>query len=202
MPLSRCSLTRAPCSSSTTSNLLTLSFSRSVARFSRRWSHSVSAISASTNGSNRSVSHQLMAGDVELVMDHPVGPGQQILNGDVLLHRVGRAIKFPRAIAGQLEDCFAQGFRGDRAEIDAAPAEHGFSLDDRDPLVELGALDGGPLSGWPRADDQEIVIECVLGHALPFTRARWPSKNVPNVQRAGDNLVTARRSAGYRCEPG
>src|SRR5271169_5508160 len=54
------------------------------------------------------VAHQLMPGDVEFVMDHPVGPGQQILNRDVLLYRVGRAVKLPGAIAGQLEDRFAQ----------------------------------------------------------------------------------------------
>jgi hypothetical protein len=114
------------------------------------------------------VSHQLVAGDIKLVMNYPVGPRQQILDRDVLLYCVGRAIKFSGAIAGQLEDRLAQGFRGDRAEIDAAPAEHSFSLDDRDPLAELGSLDGGPLSSRAGADHQEIVIERVLGHASPF----------------------------------
>ena len=72
------------------------------------------------------VAHQLMASDVKLVMNYPVGPRQQILDRDVLLYGVGCAIKFPGAIAGKLEDCFAQGFRGDRAEIDAAPADTAF----------------------------------------------------------------------------
>jgi hypothetical protein len=45
--------------------------------------------------------------------------------------------------AGKIESRLAQSLRRDRAEIDAAAAEDSLSLDDRDPLVELGALDGG-----------------------------------------------------------
>src|SRR5271163_4789770 len=138
------------------------------------------------------ITHQLMASDVEFVIDYPVGPGQQILDCDVLLHRVGGAIKFSRAIAGQLENRLAQSLGRDCAEIDAASANNRFSLDDRDFLVELGALDGGTLTRRPRTDHQEIIIERVLGHALPFTCARLAPEESAERATPDDNLVTAR----------
>jgi len=100
------------------------------------------------------VAHQLVAGDVDFVLDHPVGAKQQILHRDVLLDGIGGAVKFPRAIPAKFERRLAQRLGRDRAEIDAAPAEHGPSFDDRDFLVELGALDCGALSSRPGTDHQ------------------------------------------------
>jgi hypothetical protein len=50
-----------------------------------------------------------MAGDVDFVLDHPVGAEQQILHRDVLLDGVGSAIEFARAVAAKLERGLAQG---------------------------------------------------------------------------------------------
>src|SRR5215469_8734809 len=179
LPLSRDSLTPVPCPfPSMISSRLTLSLSLSVARFSRRWWHSVSAISASTKGSSRSrlsisvtrtpraakmlaysqpitpapttanvlvkrnmriasrfrpdgndnvargdgarrppvdmiktngigsnkgsfrgdeldiVAPQLMAHDVDFMLDHPVGADQEILDRNMLLDGVGDAVEF------------------------------------------------------------------------------------------------------------
>ena len=88
---------------------------------------------------------------------YAVGAKQQILHRDVLLDGIGSSVKFPRSVTAKFECRLAQGFRGDRAEIDAAPANHGAPLDNRDPLVELGALDRSALSGRPGADHQKIV---------------------------------------------
>src|SRR6516164_4564324 len=227
-------LTRAPCSSSTISNLSTLSLSRKVARFSRRWWQNSSAISWSTNGNSQCprqpielqdivareysvtverdmrsasslrtrsdddlaclddarggsvdvfeangvwrdkrgrssdeldiVAHQLMAGHVELVLDHPVGAEQQILHRDVLFHGVGSAVEFSCAVPAKIERRLAQGLRRYSAEIDAASAEHRLSFDDRDLLIELRTLDCGALPGRPGANHQKIVVESLSGH--------------------------------------
>ena len=113
------------------------------------------------------VAHQLMAGDVEFVLDHPVGAEQQILHRDVLFHGVGSAVEFARAVAAKIERRLAQSLRRDCAEIDAAAAEHGLSFDDCDFLVELRALDRSTLPGRPRADHQKIIVELILRHAGP-----------------------------------
>jgi hypothetical protein len=107
-----------------------------------------------------------VAGDVDFVLDHPVGAKQQILHRDVLFHGIGRAVKFARTIAAQLERRLAQGLGRDSAEIDAAPAEDGPAFDDRHLLVELGALDRGSLPGRPGADHQKVVVERVARHAV------------------------------------
>jgi hypothetical protein len=77
----------------------------------------------------------------------------------VLLDRVGGSVEFARAISGKLEHNLAKGFGRDGAEIDAATADDGSSLDHTDSFVELGTLDRGALTGWPGTDHQEIVIE-------------------------------------------
>ncbi len=110
------------------------------------------------------IAHQLMAGDVDFVLDHPVGAKQQILHRDVLFDGIGGAVKFPRAIAAKFERRLAQSLGRDRAEIDAAPAEHGASFDDRDFLVELRALDCSALTGRAGTDHQKIIIERVPSH--------------------------------------
>jgi len=122
------------------------------------------------------VAHQLMTGDIDLVLDHPVGAKQQILHRDVLLHGVGSAVEFARAVAAELECGLAQGLRRDRAEIDTAATKHGLALDDGDFLVELGALDRRPLAGRPGADHQQIVVERVSRHTPPHAR-RVPIDN-------------------------
>jgi hypothetical protein len=117
------------------------------------------------------VAHQLVAGHVDLVLDDLVGAHQQVLHRDVLLDRVGRAVEFARAVARQLQHRFAQRLRRDCAEVDADPAEHGGALDDRDPLVELCALDRRPLAGRAGADHQEVVV-VALRHRFPQPRSR------------------------------
>ena len=133
------------------------------------------------------VAHQLMAGHVDLVLDHPVGAKQQVLHRDVLLDSVGGAVEFPRAIAAKLERRLAQRLRRDRSQIDAAAAEHGLAFDNRDALVELGALDRGALSGRPGADHQKVVVEEVSGHALgssaPNRRAPIGTCHEPATRR-------------------
>ena len=54
------------------------------------------------------VAHQLVAGHVELVLDHPVGTEQQILHRDVLFHGVGSAVEFSRAVPAKIERRLAQ----------------------------------------------------------------------------------------------
>src|SRR6516165_11768074 len=107
-----------------------------------------------------------MAGDVDLVFDHPIGAKQQILHRDALFHGVGSAVEFARAVAAEIERRLAQCLRRDRAEVDAASADHGLSFDDRDLLVELRTLDRGTLSGRARADHQKVVIERVFSHCV------------------------------------
>ena len=125
------------------------------------------------------IAPQLVAGDVDLVLDHPVGAKQQILHRDVLFDGIGGAVKFPRTIAAKFERRLAQGLGRDRAEIDAAPAEHGPSFDDRDFLVELGALDRRALPGRPGTDHQKIIVERVPSHAL--APAAEPSLRLNNA---------------------
>ena len=105
------------------------------------------------------IASQLVAHHVDLMLDHPVGADQEILHRDVLLDRVGGSVEFAGAISGKLEHNLAKGFGGDGAEIDAAAADDGSSLDHSDSFVELRTLDRGALTGWPGTDHQEIVIE-------------------------------------------
>src|SRR6516162_9451514 len=106
-----------------------------------------------------------MASHVEFVLDHAVGAEQQILHRDVFFDGVGSAVEFSRAVPAKIERRLAQGLRRNRAEIDAAAAEHGLSFDDRDFLVELGTLNCGALPSRSGTDHQKIVVESLSGHS-------------------------------------
>src|ERR1700730_12495697 len=94
-----------------------------------------------------------------------------------LLDGVRGAIEFPRAVPAKLECGLAQRLRRDRAEIDAAAAEHGPAFDDRDLLVELGTLDRRALAGCLGSDRQQIVVERVPRHPL----ASCPPRPIDNA---------------------
>ena len=108
------------------------------------------------------VAHQLVACNVDPVLNDLVGAHQQVLNCDVLLDPIRRAVERARAEPGKLEHGLAQGLRRDGAEVDADPADDGGLLDDRHPLVELGALDRGALPGRTGPDHHKIVIVAVI----------------------------------------
>ena len=103
-----------------------------------------------------------MPGHVDLVADDVVDTKEQVAHRDVLLHGVRGAIDPALPVSREAERRLAERLARDRAGVDAHAADDRALLDNRDPLVELRALDGGPMSGWTRADDEQIVV--VLRH--------------------------------------
>ena len=61
------------------------------------------------------VALELMADDVELMLDDMVRAIEQICHGDVLLDGIRRAVETVLAVSGKMQDRFAQGFAGDGA---------------------------------------------------------------------------------------
>ncbi len=69
------------------------------------------------------------------------------------------------AQARQLERALAQGLAGDRAAVDAHPADAGLLLDQRDPAPRLDRLHGGLLPRGAAAQHQHVEDRGVVGVA-------------------------------------
>ena len=87
-----------------------------------------------------------------------LGAGRQVGDGDVLLDPVALAVQLALAQAGQVEHRLAQRLRGDRAGVDADPADHVASLDHGDAAAELGRGDRGLLATGSGPDDEKIEV--------------------------------------------
>ena len=114
------------------------------------------------------------------------------MHRDVLLDGVGSAVKFPRAVPAKIERRLAEGLRRNRPEIDAASTKHGLSLDDRDLLIELRALDCGALPAGPGTDHQKIVVERIFGHSVALNaKSASCTDNAMSLQYDDDNSMKA-----------
>src|SRR6476646_11568142 len=104
------------------------------------------------------VAGHLILDEGDLVRDHVVGAEGEVLDRDVGFHTIAGAVEIALSEAGQVEDGLAQGFAGNGAGMDANAADHLLPLDDADVFSELGGLNGGLLTGRPRANDQKVVV--------------------------------------------
>ena len=98
----------------------------------------------------------LGADDVDLARDDLVAPEEEVVHRDVVLHGVGHAVDPALGDPEQVEDGFAERLGRDRPRVHADPAHHLAPLADSDLLAELRGLDGCPLPGRTRAEDEEI----------------------------------------------
>ena len=93
------------------------------------------------------VALELMADDIEFMLDDVVSAIQQICHRDVLLDGIRCAVEAVLTIPGKMQYRFAQGFAGDGACVDAHAADDRLAFDDCHALVEFCRLDRGALTG-------------------------------------------------------
>jgi len=110
------------------------------------------------------ISQQLMACDVDFVVNDLIHAEQEIPHRDVLLDGIGRAVNAAFPIAGQPERRLAQRLARNRAGVDTDATDYRFLLHDRDALFQLRGLNRRPMTGRSRANDEEVVV---VGHVTP-----------------------------------
>ena len=104
-----------------------------------------------------SVASELGLRDVDLRLDHVLDPKSEVRHGDLFFHAVVHPVNILIVVAGQVQHGLPHRLAGNRAGIDAGPADHLPLFDERHPFAGLGALNGGALSGGSRTDDDKIV---------------------------------------------
>ena len=76
------------------------------------------------------------------MLNHVLGAEEQVFFGDVLLHRVGVAVKTMLPVSGKVEHRLAQRFAGNGAQVDADTAHHPFAFRNGNLLAQLRRLNG------------------------------------------------------------
>ena len=143
------------------------------------------------------VAGELRLRDVDFGLDHVLHAEGEVRHGDLFLDPVVDAVDALVAVAGEVQHGFAHGLAGDGAGVDAGAADDLALLDDGHALAVLGALDGRPLAGRPRADHDEIVllhaIVMVPVYRTPAADAAIPTGKGPRVRPLTATMVTCRR---------
>lgn len=106
----------------------------------------------------------------------------ELLDGQAGRERVVEPVESALAEPGDVERGLAQGLGRHRARIDGGATEDGFTLDEQNPLAELGCLGRAFLAGGAGPDYDEVV------------RRRWHHSSGPNR-----GPIFGR--AGRRCQP-
>ncbi len=88
---------------------------------------------------------------------------RKVVHRDFAFAAVALFVNIAMAIAGQVQDRLANGFRGDRAGVERDAAEQFLSpLDDGDAPILFGGGNGRLLSGRSASDDDQIVSHNVI----------------------------------------
>ncbi len=82
----------------------------------------------------------------------------QILQADVLLDAIARAVEAALAEAREIENGLSHGFARDRARVDADPSDDLLAFDDADFFADFGCLDGRPLAGGAGTDHEHVIM--------------------------------------------
>ncbi len=149
------------------------------------------------------VAVELAADDLGLAADDVRRPGEQVLDGDVLLDPVVLAVEVTHVHAGQVEDGLAQGLRRDRARVDADAADHVPAFDDGRALAELGRGDGRLLPSRAGAEDEQVVVGIGHERSVAEPRCRAHDVRVDTIEFAiyRDVVSTDRKEADIMSSP-
>ena len=98
--------------------------------------------------------------------DDVVGAEEQVVDGDVLLDGIRRAVDAADLVAGEVDDGFAEGLAGDGAGVDACAADGGAAFGDGDAFVQAAGLDGGADAAGAGTNHEEVIVEG--GHGVCF----------------------------------
>src|SRR5215831_1048253 len=120
--------------------------------------------------------------DGVLALDHEAFAMHELLDGQAGRERVVESVESALAEPGDVERGLAQGLGRHRARIDGGATEDGFTLDEQNPLAEIGCLGRALLAGGAGPDYDEVV------------RRRWHHSSGPNR-----GPIFGR--AGRRCQP-
>jgi hypothetical protein len=102
-----------------------------------------------------------------------VRPKDQVLHRNLVFHRVSAAIKRPLPQTTQIQHCFTKGFAGDRAGIDAHPADRTLALDHGNLLAHFGSADSSFLSCGAAPNDNEVV-RVIAAYCVVHRRGTTP----------------------------
>src|SRR5690606_23530888 len=69
----------------------------------------------------------------------------------------------PLAISREKDYSFLKGFTRDGAGVNANSTDHFTLINHCDPFLNFSGLHSGFLAGWPTADDEQVVIEPLIG---------------------------------------
>src|SRR5216684_4265178 len=101
---------------------------------------------------------QVVLDPLPFVRDYTIFAVHEVGDGDAVDGQIDGALaEAALPEAGEVKGGLAQCFRGDRAGVDAGPAENGLALDESHALAEVGRLRGALLAGRPGTDDDEVV---------------------------------------------
>src|SRR5208282_3099354 len=104
-----------------------------------------------------SVSRELRADHIDFGLDHMLRAERQVRHGDLFLHAVIDAVNSLVMKAGEMQNCFTDGFAGDCTGVYRRSADDFELFDKSRAFAELHRLNRRALSRGTGAEDDEVV---------------------------------------------
>src|SRR5580698_956801 len=114
----------------------------------------------------------------------------EVLHGDIVFAAIVVAVEGFHGAAGELENCFADGFAGNRASVNADAADHRGAVNDRDFLADLRRGDRALLPRRAAANYDQVKLS--LTHQVTRSNIFWIQ---PLLSRA--RMAIARRESSH-----